>query len=404
MKRTPAIAVLLAALVSVLLVSAALVIHRTVTQGSSLVVRGLADALSLAANEAFRGRGALPTSEQLQEFLSANESLGLRYIAVTNETGRALAASAGMTKASVDEEDGLQTGDVRARFVQPLRLWRRGEKPPAFDLQRGPGRYRLIIEFEPVAALELRRKSRALVFITMGTSLGIMALAVAFARIVKQREALQVELERGRRLAALGTMSTVLAHELKNPLASLKGHAQLLSESVEKDAALHAKSERVVSEAVRLEQLLNDLLLFVKGGEVDRKPTDAAELLRSAAALVGQVKVETPPNVVTAQLDRERMSLALQNVLRNAVQAGGEVEASLEQDGAGIRYVVRDRGPGLPPGDEEKIFEPFVTTKTRGIGLGLAITRRIIEQHKGTITGKNREGGGAEFVIRVPGA
>jgi two-component system sensor histidine kinase HydH len=218
--------------------------------------------------------------------------------------------------------------------------------------------------------------------------------------------ALEAEVERGRRLAALGSMSAVLAHELRNPLTSLKGHAQLLAESAQEHADLKPSADRVVTEAMRLERLMNDLLDFVKKGELRRAPTDPNEVLRAAIASVGASEVRPVflPAGEKWSLDGDRLQQALENVLRNAVQAGAAgqpVEATVERRSGALRFVVRDHGSGIKPGDEERIFEPFVSDRVRGVGLGLAITRRIVEQHGGVITARNHPEGGAEVVIEL---
>ncbi|MFP2912717.1 sensor histidine kinase, partial [Pyxidicoccus sp. 3LFB2] len=104
-------------------------------------------------------------------------------------------------------------------------------------------------------------------------------------------------------------------------------------------------------------------------------------------------------------LDAGRLQQALENVLRNAVQAspaGQPVEARVEQEGRALVFTVKDHGPGIPAGEEERIFEPFVTGRVRGVGLGLAITRRIVELHGGTVSARSHANGGAEFRLTVP--
>ncbi|MGA9524405.1 MAG: HAMP domain-containing sensor histidine kinase, partial [Myxococcaceae bacterium] len=265
-----------------------------------------------------------------------------------------------------------------------------------------------VYEFEPLAARALEAQSRQLLAIAGVASLGILGLAFALARGLSQRERLLEELERGKRLAALGSMSAVLAHELRNPLASLKGHAQLLAESVEEDTRLSPKAGRVVSEAVRLEHLLNDLLTFVKSGELHKAPTDPNEVLRAAVQAAGDAEIDVSllEGNTKWSLDPARMQQTLENILRNARQAspaGTRIGARVEAGKGQLTFTVRDRGPGIAPGEEERIFEPFVTGRIQGVGLGLAITRRIVELHGGTVTARTHPEGGAEFRITLPG-
>jgi signal transduction histidine kinase len=131
-------------------------------------------------------------------------------------------------------------------------------------------------------------------------------------------------------------------------------------------------------------------------------------LLRQAAdaAAAGRVCITTngsiEPNVM---LDPLRMHQALVNLLQNAVQAGDAeqpIEVTIERTDRQLRIEIRDHGPGLPAGEEAKIFDAFYTSKTHGTGLGLAIARRIIELHQGTLTAHNHPNGGAVFVLEIP--
>jgi two-component system sensor histidine kinase HydH len=412
--RGPWIPWVAAVLMCAVLLAAALFIRSTVRQSSSLVARGMANILVLAGFEAFREAGRPPSQEALQAFLDAHREGGLRYVAVVEE-GRVLVSAGESALGAIQQDEPLRLENGRARIVHRLRSPRpppgaMGEAPPPRPEPGGPPdgrRMRIAYEFEPLTALELEARSQRLLGVAVVSCVGILVLAFAFSRALAQREALAGELERGRRLAALGTMSAVLAHELRNPLASLKGHAQLLAERVERDEVLRPKADRVVNEAVRLEQLMNDLLSFVKSGELRREEADPNDVLRAAVEASGGGSVEARylPARTPWPLDAGRMQQALENVLRNAVQAspaGQQVEAAVGMEGKALVFTVKDKGPGIPAGEEERIFEPFVTGRVRGVGLGLAITRRIVELHGGTVSAKSLEGGGAEFRLTVP--
>jgi two-component system sensor histidine kinase HydH len=410
--RGPWIPWVAAVLMCGVLLAAALFIRSTVRESSSLVARGMANVLALAGLEALRDARRPPSQEALAAFLEAHREGGLRYVAVVEE-GRVLVSAGQSTLGAIGQDEPLKLENGRARVVH--RLWRprsppsaTGETVPAPPRPEPDGRrMRIAYEFEPLAAQELEAQSQRLLAVAVVSCVGILVLAFAFSRALAQREALAGELERGRRLAALGTMSAVLAHELRNPLASLKGHAQLLAERVERDEVLRPKADRVVNEAVRLEQLMNDLLAFVKSGELRREEADPNDVLRAAVEASGNGSVEARylPGRTPWPLDSGRMQQALENVLRNAVQAspqGHRVEAAVGMEGRALVFTVRDHGPGIPAGEEERIFEPFVTGRVRGVGLGLAIARRIVELHGGTVSAKSHAGGGAEFRLTVP--
>jgi two-component system sensor histidine kinase HydH len=206
------------------------------------------------------------------------------------------------------------------------------------------------------------------------TSASLLAIGAALLwHRARREETLAERRAREERLLALGTMSAVLAHEIKNPLAALKGNAQLVAEALPDQSLRRAQADRVVQASIRLQALVGDLLNFTRGWPLD--PT--------------------------------RIRQALENLLRNAVQASaesgrGRVLASVLVEGDRLVYTVRDEGPGLPNGADETIFEPFVTTKTRGVGLGLPVARRIAELHGGELTARNRPEGGAELRLVIP--
>jgi two-component system sensor histidine kinase HydH len=234
-----------------------------------------------------------------------------------------------------------------------------------------------------------------------------LAAAVAF-RILRRHAELEATKAEQAHLATLGGVSAVLAHEIRNPLASLKGHAQLLAEALQPDHAHRRKAERVVHDAVRLEQLTDGLLAFVRTGALDRRDGDPREPLRRAVTEVGgAIEIDDSAAPPRWAIDAPRLQQVLENVLRNAHEAspqGATVNARLALEAGELVYEVLDRGTGIRPGEEERIFEPFRTHKATGTGLGLAVARRIVELHGGRISARNRSGGGATLRIALPPA
>jgi two-component system sensor histidine kinase HydH len=197
----------------------------------------------------------------------------------------------------------------------------------------------------------------------------------------------------------------VLAHEIKNPLASLKGNAQLLARMLPGGDKPRAKADRVVDEAMRLEQLTNDLLQFVRTGTIQRAPVDPAALVRDAASSVapdGAVTVDATGAPATWSLDAGRIRQVVINLLDNALAAGPPVVIAVRAGRGQLILEVTDRGPGVSDDDRDRIFEPFFTGKTQGTGLGLAICRRVIELHGGAIAVYPNPGGGAMFRAEIP--
>lgn len=296
------------------------------------------------------------------------------------------------------------------RFAPPGGHHRPGMPGPGYHPQGLPPRppLRLVLEFEPLAARQLLLLARRTLIAGVVAVPAFLGCAVLLAFLNRQRNLLVRRLEHDRRLAALGEMSAVLAHEIRNPLASLKGHAQLLARSLDGDPARGAKAELIVREAVRLQDLATDLLDFAGAAAADRRDTDPAVLLRESADAVDPTRIELDVGAAPAAwpLDGARTRQALTNVLRNAVQASGDgdaVRAAAFVERGRLVFEVRDRGPGIVPGDEARIFEPFHTRKLRGTGLGLAIAKRAVEQQGGSIVAANAPDGGACFRITIAG-
>jgi two-component system sensor histidine kinase HydH len=261
----------------------------------------------------------------------------------------------------------------------------------------------VILEYEPVEAARLRAYAR----LSLGAGLtvlpAVVIAAVALVYLVRRQRELAERVEYARRLASLGEMAAVIAHELRNPLTALKGHAQLLLRSLAGDGR-EEKAARVVTEAARLEAFLADLLDFSRRGEIEPAPVDPARVLRDSAAAVDRSRITVHSEAAPKSwpLDAPRIQQALSNILSNAVQVspeGAVVDAAVFAADGALVFEVRDRGPGIPAGEEERIFEPFYTRRVRGTGLGLSLARRIVDQHHGTITARNAPDGGA--VLRI---
>jgi two-component system, NtrC family, sensor histidine kinase HydH len=269
-------------------------------------------------------------------------------------------------------------------------------RPPAF-----------FIEYEPVVAQLLASEAKRSFVLSAVVTAVLLTITVGFWRLSLRHEAAQLRLEQQQRLGMLGEMSAVLAHEIRNPLASLKGNAQLLAERLADDTTDRKKADRIVQEAQRLEALTTDLLDFARSGPIDIRPTSPAELLSECVQEVDPAAfiVQTADAPPSWSLDQNRMRQALTNVLRNARQAtpaDQSAVASVAQENGNLVFSIRDAGPGIPAGEEKRIFSPFYTTRTTGTGLGLAVAQRVAELHHGTITATNHAEGGSVFRITIP--
>jgi two-component system, NtrC family, sensor histidine kinase HydH len=399
------------------LVVTSLLSYRSVVHASGLVSRSQGEALLRATFFLVRpGQEALQPSA-LATLLEEQAAVGLRYVGVFEPDGRSVAEAGSplaepplaASRAGVRDSGAVYDLGERIRMIA-------GPPPPPPEPRARDGhgverrrRLTIAVEFEPVVARQLRAQAARALGFGVAAAVGLMAVALLFSRQLVRQEAAERRFEEQRRLAVLGEMSSVIAHELRNPLASLKGHAQLLAERLPAEGRERKKAERIVLEAQRLETLSGDLLDFSRRGPIDRRETDPAALLRGAAESVDASRIvlslEDAPQ--RFPLDAERVRQALTNLLLNAVQAspdGAPATARVAMEGEGLIFTVRDRGPGIPAADLERIFEPFYTTRPTGTGLGLAVAQRIVQMHGGTLTAANDPGGGASFRMAIPRA
>jgi two-component system, NtrC family, sensor histidine kinase HydH len=375
----------------------------SVLDASDAVRCGQADAVEQAVRAELSDLDGVPTTADLGAILHELHDDGLRYLAMVEGRGRLeIIAAAGVPIGTgsanlfaPSRAIGCKIDEVGGRLRMEMRSLRR--------LKAGGLALRFLIEVEPVQANSLR--DAASLTLAVGALAAAALLGVAFVLIRREarRQADARARERERRLASLGEMSAVLAHEIKNPLASLKGNAQLLARMLPGGDKPRAKADRVVDEAMRLEQLTNDLLQFVRTGTIQRTEVDPAALVSDAAASVaGEVTVDAAEAPPAWSLDAGRIRQAVINLLDNAVAAGPPVTVAVRRERGRLIIEVADRGPGVAEDDRDKIFEPFFTGKTQGTGLGLAIVRRVVELHGGAIAVHPNPGGGALFRAELP--
>ncbi|MGE5284027.1 MAG: two-component system sensor histidine kinase NtrB [Actinomycetota bacterium] len=221
------------------------------------------------------------------------------------------------------------------------------------------------------------------------------------------------------RLAGVGELAAGLAHEIRNPLASITGSSQMLRESAAPSGESATLLDIIGRESRRLNGLITDFLAYTGPSQRNTIRLDVAALLRDVAAAVraGEAREKgvavdlAPLDALLVEGDGEQLKQVVWNLVRNGVQAapgGGKVVIDgFEQIRHGVRYVVAmvvDNGVGIAPGVLEKIFNPFFTTKEGGTGLGLSISQRIVHQHKGFIEVRSTPGKGCAFSVFLPAA
>ena len=381
-------------LIGIALIATVWTTRSSVLDASDAVRRGQASALEQAIRADLADLEGPPTSEDLEVMLHNHAGEGMRYLAMVDEHKRVV-SEAGTAVGSDTADTNERLREIDGRMRLQVRRFRR--------LKDGGRNWRVIIELEPIQATELRTAATRSLGIGAIAAASLLGVAIVLVLREARRNAEERARERERRLATLGEMSAVLAHEIKNPLASLKGNAQLLASMLPAGEKSKTKAERVVDEAVRLEQLTNDLLRFVRTGAIRRERVDPGALVREAAtSMPGDVDVDTTHAPRTWSLDAARIREVVVNLVDNAVAAGQPVTASVRVENKQLVIEVADHGPGVPEDDREKIFEAFFTGKTQGTGLGLAVARRVIEQHGGTIVVLKNPGGGALFRAEIP--
>lgn len=231
---------------------------------------------------------------------------------------------------------------------------------------------------------------------------------------ITEAHTMEAQLQRHKRLSAMGEMAAALAHQLRTPLST----ALLYTSNLRDSSLAEEERGRFIDKALgrlrHLEALIKDMLVFVRGGKGTHEHIPVAELLSEVQQVIEPqmlqhgVKFEASCSVEGASINgsREAIAGALTNLLANAMQAcagGGSVtlSAGLEKDSV-VVFSVKDDGRGIPPEILERLFEPFFTTRTEGTGLGLAIVREVAQVHGGDISVKSKLGSGSEFQLRLP--
>ena len=212
-------------------------------------------------------------------------------------------------------------------------------------------------------------------------------------------------------LARLGEMAAVVAHEVKNPLAAIKGALQVIGGRLPAESRDRVIVGEVVARVDSLNDIVQDLLVFARPREPQLTSVNLAELIESTAALLrkdpshASVAVHISGARPIVQLDVEQTKTVFLNLLLNAAQASGatgRLDITIAADDLAATVTVADNGPGIPEDVRAKIFEPFFTTKHRGTGLGLPTARRVVERHRGTIDVACPPEGGTVVTVTLP--
>ena len=221
------------------------------------------------------------------------------------------------------------------------------------------------------------------------------------------------QMKKAERLSAVGQLAASLAHEIRNPLASISGAAGILKRGNASTENTDECLGILEKESQRLNKLLTNFLDFARPRLPRYQQVDAGNLIESVASIARhsailhdvELVVDHDVGLGTIECDAEQLKQVLLNLIINAVQATegrGTVHIRSYDRSGQLRIEVCDEGSGTTPDQQEKMFDPFFTTKENGTGLGLAIAANIVEQHGGSLTGKNNSGRGMTFLLELP--
>lgn len=296
-----------------------------------------------------------------------------------------------------------------------------------FSLEPGPARDRVLgvvagraemVETDVGIVVGEERIPAALSASSLRDEDGRRAGTVLLFQDLREMEALKEEVERERHLASLGRLAAGVAHEIRNPLSSLKGFTQFLRSKFQPGSQEERYADIMIEEVERLDRVVQELLDFARPNEPKRVPADPNEVVEGALSLISEdaafrkvaIERRLGADLPRILVDTQQITQALLNVLLNGIEAmpaGGTltIETSVSRERQGpmsVSIAVTDTGEGMDEEELAKLFEPFYTTKQGGTGLGLTIVSRVLEQNGGHIHMSSVKGQGSSFFLRLP--
>lgn len=416
-ERPGAVVLFRSILLLFLLLSSTAIIYGTAV--NTRAVRDLAEtamestalALSTSAESALRSGGSRAEGE-VRNILSDRV---VAYAIVARKDGTiVLHTNPGMVGSDIREAglgEWLRSGKTFGRRITL------GTGLPAYEfnyLLHGPGRevelLRLVLHTTRVD--RILADARRMWWIVGGVLALLWSVGIALDRVFARHLRLAAQVERRERLALIGQMTATLSHEIRNALGSIKGYAQWLDERVEPTDPKKKGLAAVLQGTMRIESLVNDLLLFSREETYSVQPVDVGILIHESMTgetdgWMGEVEL-VPWDGMVVLADPEKLRRVLANGIRNAIQSMGDrgyLRIVARADDRGVEIRIEDSGPGIPESEIPRLFTPFHTTKTDGTGLGLAYSKKTIEGMNGEIDLTNRqETAGAVLSILLPNA
>ena len=298
------------------------------------------------------------------------------------------------------EDASILFGDLKQQIAESVRALEKGEASPRFEANCNTAEglhLRLGFSISPLSA-------------DTGETTGMV---ITFQDLTQVRT-LEETSRRQDRLAAIGRMAASIAHEIRNPLAAMRGSIQMLRSEVDNDSSQAELMEIILRESDRLNRIITDFLNYARPRSLTQARVDVGDLLHQTFALLRHspeisphqtISENLPEEPIFAEADEGQLKQVFWNLARNALQAmpqGGTLNATLELNSQNrLRIAFSDTGRGMSPDQVEHLFEPFSST-TGGTGLGLSIVYQIIRDHGGTINVRSREGQGTTITIELP--
>lgn len=271
-----------------------------------------------------------------------------------------------------------------------------------------------------VKELEIDLEEHGKVYLDLNLSIlkdnsgNLLGYIILFRDLSEVKE-LKKEVERSTRLASIGRLAAGVAHEIRNPLSSIKGFATYFGERYKDVPEDKNTAQIMVSEVERLNRVITQLLDFARPVDIKKEILDIRKVINHSTKMIERnanehnisVKVDIAPGIPHISFDTDLMNQVFLNLFLNSIEAmenGGElyVKADYDTDMEIVKITVSDTGKGIAPGDIGSIFDPYFTTKQSGTGLGLAIVHRIIESHNGEIKVDSNPEQGTNVIITLP--
>jgi two-component system sensor histidine kinase HydH len=377
--------------------------RHTVVMALILLLIGCGGIVSLFLAQAYRSaRSSLTRIKAFSDNVVENMPIGLLAIDADGNI-----ASFNQTAESVLGYSSREILGKKANEVLPRQLWALTDE---LETEKG------ILEKEIDCRLENGKRIPMDVSVSLleGDGHTFLGYIILFRDLTEVQD-LKREVERSHRLASLGKLAAGIAHEIRNPLSSIKGFATYFGERYKEVPEDQKTAEIMVREVDRLNRVIGELLEFARPMAVQKKPTSVQTLIqhslkmieRDAEAKNVEIASSLSPEIKEVSVDPDRINQVLLNLYLNAMDAmkgGGTLSVKLSRDGdhQKVKIDISDTGGGIKKGDLVHIFDPYFTTKQSGTGLGLAIVHKIMESHKGEVRVESEAGQGTTVSLLIP--